>query len=182
LLPELRQGIAEQALEKGCNYLLFIDSDQTFPPFTLRRLLSHRKPVVACNVPIKRFPSNPTARAYEEGNLKGKVVFSTKKSPMLERIWRIGTGIMLIETKVFTLIEKPWFPITWRGDWDGHFQGEDWGFCTKLQEAGIPIYLDHYLSLEIGHVGKLKYEHSMCLEAEEQQQEEEEEKRVLCLQ
>lgn len=42
----------------------------------------------------------------------------------------------------------------------GDFVGEDWYFCEKLQAAGIPRYVDHSLSLEIGHKGDYIYEHS----------------------
>src|SRR3990167_6373237 len=57
-----RSLLMENAMKAGCSHLLFIDTDQTFPAVTLRKLLSHKKEVVACNIAVKQIPSFPTAR------------------------------------------------------------------------------------------------------------------------
>ena len=65
---------------------------------------------------------------------------------------------MLIDLAVFEHLPKPWFNITWRED-DQQFEGEDWFFCKRLQDAGIPIYYDNGLSEEIGHWGYMEFRH-----------------------
>lgn len=158
ILPQLREELVRNALKGDVTHVLFLDSDQTFPHDTLNRLLAWKLPFVACNVPIKRFPCVPTARAYDPSIPQGRVVYST--GPGLERIWRIGLGVALIETSVFRAIEEPWFGIKYMPD--GSFMGEDWFLCEKVEAAGIPIHVDHGLSLQIGHVGDLKYVHEYC--------------------
>jgi hypothetical protein len=37
---------------------------------------------------------------------------------------------------------------------DGAIVGEDQFFFGKLREAGVPVYLDHGLSWQIGHIGE----------------------------
>lgn len=160
LLQNQREDIMRTAIEKGCSHLLFLDSDQYFPSNALRRLLAWHKPVVACNIPVKRFPSCPTARAVDEKDTKGRVIYTFAWSKGLERAWRVGTGIMLIDLSVIKPIPEPWFPTVWKPDLK-QFQGEDWGFCTILEQHKIKIYIDHGLSWEIGHVGKLRYTHDL---------------------
>jgi len=157
-LSELRHGCADKALDCGAQYLLFIDTDQTFPQDLIPRLLKHDKQIVACNIPVKRTPSVPTARLYEKGNHKGKILYSTPDSPELQRVWRVGTGIMLINTKVFHGLPRPWFPVTWSEENEA-YTGEDWGFCQLVERYDYPIYVDHKTSLEIGHIGQYKYTH-----------------------
>jgi hypothetical protein len=171
ILPQLRQQVVEQCLQAGATHILFIDSDQTFPPNTARRLLAWRKPVVACNVAVKRFPCVPTARDKDPANPKGKVVYTWKGDTGLRQVWRIGCGVMLIAAYVFKELPKPWFPIKWRPE-GGDFQGEDWGFCEVLESRDIPIYIDQGLSWEIGHVGPQCYDHALVLTAEEKKEEE----------
>jgi len=165
ILPRSRTQIAQKAVSDGCTHLLFVDSDQVFPHYTLRKLLSWQKSVVACNVAVKRFPSGPTARA-KNGTRSGKPLFTREGQSGLEQVWRIGTGVMLIEVDVFHRIEQPWFPMKWLkeiNDW----QGEDWGFCERLDMFGIPIYVDHELSWDIAHVGTMEYTHDLVFDPQE---------------
>jgi hypothetical protein len=160
ILLNMREQMIRQARDAGCTHVLFIDSDQTFPPNTLRRLLQWQKPVVACNVAIKRFPSTPTARLKDPVNDKGRILYTDDKSRGLVEVWRVGTGIMLLDLSVFDGLPEPWFNMRWRPE-ANEFQGEDWCLCELLESRGVPIYVDQGLSWEIGHIGKLEYVHSM---------------------
>ncbi len=158
ILPQLRQKMVQDTMEMGASHMLFIDSDQTFEPDILHRMLARNKPIVACNVATKSFPSYPTAR------LKGhQLVYTTPTSPECKPVWRVGCGIMLVESWVFTRLEKPWFNLTWLPEADD-FQGEDWYFCKKAEEAGIEIYVDHRASIGVGHVGEHVYTHKTVWE------------------
>lgn len=150
-----RTDLIRLAMESDCTHVLFVDTDQTFPATTLRRLLHHQKPVVACNVAVKQLPSIPTARNLVDGH--AKPVFTTPESKGLEQVWRIGTGIMLVDLSVMKKVQEPWFKVSWGGEEEQY--GEDWWFCHQLEQAGIPIYIDHDLSWEVGHLGMFEHKH-----------------------
>jgi hypothetical protein len=161
-LPRSRQECLEDALMQDCTHALFIDTDQTFPMDTAHRLLRHKKPVVACNIPLKTVPSYPTARARGGShNPFGSPVYSNSPAnPQgLEKVWRVGSGIMLIDLSILQGIEKPWFEIRY-SDKHAQFVGEDWYFVKKVEDAGHDVFIDHDLSRHIGHVGLFQYTHA----------------------
>lgn len=160
LLPKSRYGLVQKAIEAGCSHVLFIDSDQDFPGYTLHALARHGKMVVGCNIATKCFPSNPTARNYSADWAGGHKVFTTSKSKGLEQVWRLGFGIILINLDVFKQIPKPWFEIKYNAKVDDYV-GEDWYFCELLQKYDIPIFIDHDLSWQIGHIGHVTFTHDM---------------------
>lgn len=162
ILANMRQGMVEAALKNHATHLLFVDSDQTFPADLVERLLAHKKQVVACNIATKVIPSNPTAR-QKGSKPEGTLVYTSASSPSLERVWRVGTGIMMIDLNIFKregLKEGPWFTQHWNPVLKSYV-GEDWAFCEVLEAAGVKIYVDHRVSLEVGHLGILNYGHDL---------------------
>lgn len=155
ILSRSRQMLAETAVKEGATHLLFVDSDMTFPQYTLHQLLRHDKEIVAANCVTKSTPAVSTARAYSDKSMAGEPIDSRGKRG-LEKVWRVGTGVMLIKMSVFKQIDKPWFPIVWN-EINQDYTGEDWSFCELCQEAGIDIYIDHDLSKQIGHIGAYAY-------------------------
>lgn len=150
ILPQLREELVADALAREhVTHLLFIDSDEAFPVDSLNRLLAHQQPVVGVNFPIKKMPSEWTARMRKNGTMIP--VKSTPTSPALGQVDRIGTGMLLVEAGVFQLLKRPWFSMEWR---NGMIVGEDWWFCERLEEARVPIFVDHRLSLEVQHLGE----------------------------
>lgn len=160
-LPRSRQECLEDALMQDCTHALFIDTDQVFPMDTAHRLIRWDKPVVACNIPLKILPSYPTARARSASPF-GVPIASTggRVNPDgIEKVWRVGAGIMMIDLSIMSKIEKPWFEIRY-SDKHAQFVGEDWFFCGLLEKAGVDIYVDHELSRNVGHVGTFQYTHA----------------------
>lgn len=162
ILPQLRNGLVEQALQAEATHVLFLDCDQTFPSNLLHRMLAWGKRVVACNVATKRFPSTPTARLYQAGSRGGKLLYTEPDSKGLVRVWRVGTGVMLLETSVFKDIKRPWFEYKWLPE-ENDYQGEDWTFCEKLDWIEEKIWVDQELSYEIGHYGGVEYKHDFVI-------------------
>lgn len=157
-IAALRQEIAETAVKDGCDYLLWADCDQTFTNQIVRRLVAHNKDVIGCNVAVKKRPSLPTARSYNpKFPLIGDIVYTKPDSTGIEKIWRLGCGIMLVKTSVFAKLTVPYFNFSWNET--TKFVGEDWYFCQKLEAAGIDIWIDHDMSKEIGHIGSYNYGH-----------------------
>lgn len=157
LLPRSRQECIEDALNQDCTHALFVDTDQVFPQDTAHQLIRWRKKVVACNVALKTMPSFPTARA--RGASPYGVPITTNQSKRgLERVWRVGSGIMLIDLSIMKAIPKPWFEVRYSKE-EAQYVGEDWHFLSLVEAAGHDIYIDHDLSRQIGHVGQFNYTH-----------------------
>lgn len=166
ILANMRQDMVQQALENKATHLLFIDSDQTFPRDLVHRLMKHKKQVVAANVATKMLPSTPTARTKGNGSL-GKLLPTYEENTGIQEVWRIGTGVMLIDLNIFKregLKQGPWFTQRWNEETRAYI-GEDWAFCERLELANVRLYIDHDVSREVGHLGTLNYGHDMVLPA-----------------
>lgn len=160
ILSKNRLDLVNAAKSLKATHLLFLDSDQTFPVTVVHQLAAHRKLIVAANIATKRIPASPTARSFNPENPKGEVVYTDGGSAGLEQVWRVGTGIMLINMKVFEKVTGDLWSMKWLPD-QQTYQGEDWTFCQKCEESGIPIYVDHDLSKQIGHVGDYEFTHDV---------------------
>jgi len=157
ILPRMRYSCLKEAKKLNADYLLFVDSDQTFPRSALHRLISHDLDVVAANVAVKRLPSHPTATKLNE---KGEIVpvFTDVDSKGLEEVYRVGTGLMLLSKKAIHALPPDCFEMRYRKDVDD-YQGEDWLMNDFLAQAGFKTYIDHDLSKHVGHVGHFIYTH-----------------------
>jgi hypothetical protein len=161
LIAKSRQELVQDAIKQNCSHILFIDSDQVFPPSIAHRLAKPGCQVIGCNIATKAQDNSiPTARrAPKEGEWWGGHIIYSNHATGVEQVWRVGFGVMMINLDVFKGLEYPWFNQEWRGPPVNDFCGEDWFFIEKMEKKGIPIFIDHDLSREIGHVGKWIYGH-----------------------
>jgi hypothetical protein len=159
ILSRSRAKLVQEARKQGCNKLLYIDTDQTFPRDTAHRLLQHDKNVIGCNIATKQIPATTTARR-KSPHFWGEPVFTDPDSPSLEKVWRLGCGVMLLDLRVFEKIGLGCFEVKWIDEIQD-YQGEDWSMCEALERCGIDIWVDHKLSNEIGHLGEYKYTHDV---------------------
>ena len=155
LVAKSRNMNAEYALRGNFTHLLFVDSDQTFPATTANELFSHRLPIVAANIATKSHPPQQTACLRPKLGDPVRLARKLTQSVGIEKAWRVGCGVMLIETEVFRRIEPPYFFNGW--DPVEGLVGEDWYFLEKAEAAGIPLYVDHDLSARVTHVGPHHY-------------------------
>lgn len=155
LMPLIRESFFDELVAEKYTHAMLIDSDQTFPHDTIHRLIAHQKPIVAANVATKEFPSRPTARK-KNGTPFGAPVFSSPKKVGLEQVWRIGCAVMLIDLSILKKLGRGLFEVVWHPDIN-QYRGEDWSFCQKCEEADVPIYIDHDLSRQVGHIGRYKF-------------------------
>lgn len=156
LLVQSRTNLLGWARDWGADYVLWLDSDQTFPPQALLRLLAHRLPVVGANYRRRHAENIPTAVKQDRSG-KWQLVHTTKakaSANQLEEVDRMGFGFLLMEMKALmaALGENihPLFEI--RSLPDGSFIGEDSLFCDRLRTAGLKIHVDHGLSIWAGHI------------------------------
>jgi hypothetical protein len=157
LIFDQRNSLVRTAVVEKCDYILFIDADMRFPKTTLERLLSHNKDIIGVNATTRMMPPKPTARNIqinEDGSVDWLEIFSNKEKG-IGKVDAIGCGVMLIKTSCLKDIPQPYF--YFEQLLKGKLLGEDIYFCIKAKDAGIDTWVDHDLSMEIGHVGSYTY-------------------------
>jgi len=159
------------ASDKKPDWLLFLDSDMTFPDDIVYRLLSHRKPVVgglyfhrATNVPFvfmdggiktdewgRKVATHTYCRdeVFDYLELAGvenkdQAVAVDGPEGRLLKCDAVATGAMLIHRSVLDAIKAPWF------EYVGGAESEDLSFCRRVREAGFEIHAD--LGTICGHL------------------------------
>jgi hypothetical protein len=146
-----RNWIVEKFLETKATHLLFLDSDQVFPPETVERLLSHKKLVVGCLYFHRQPPYQPHAYRWSEtgkmrtGEPMIEAIEVTAEDQGLIQVDAIGTGGLMVARRVYAdIIEPPWF------EYGGQEESEDVTFCRKLEKVGVPVFVD--CGCESGHL------------------------------
>lgn len=144
-----REQLATSAIELDSEYVLWLDSDMTFPATTAVRLLAHNEPVVAANYVRRSMPLKGVAYT-SNGDWSSWLSF--KKTDSLAEVERVGMGCFLIKTELFSKLSKPWFEFKWNPE-SNDYLGEDFTLCQKILDAGYKIKIDTALSHEIRHLG-----------------------------
>ena len=154
ILPFSRNELVRGALERKATHVLFIDSDMEFPTDTALRLIRHHKSIMAANCMGRRRPYSLTARTAA-----GEEVVTGPDTTGIEKVHRVGTGVMLVDLEVFKALPEPWFDYRWKQNEDGSARpvGEDFVFVDAAREAGFEVFVDHDLSKEVNHVGTFQY-------------------------
>ena len=162
ILGDMRNSIVQKAQDLECTHILWIDADMKFPANGLELLLAHNKPVVGCNYSRRRRPCKPTAATLpQDGFPHGQLVYESDQEG-IEKVQYLGMGFCLTEMTVFEALPKPWFFTGWH-EKEGKCIGEDVFFFRNLPTIGCPVFLDHDLSREIGHIGHHEYTYEDCL-------------------
>jgi choline kinase len=146
-----RNEIVRAAQKVGATHLMFIDSDMTFYPDSIKRLLAHDKDIVGVLYNTKQTPSYSTIKMVDENG--DFISMPGEKIPNeLFPCFSVGSGFMLIKMHVFDKIKKPYFEF---GDYKGQLMGEDVMFCKKANEVGFTIWCDP--TIRMGHIGEYLY-------------------------
>lgn len=158
-IGENRNYCVIQAQLNKSDYLFFVDDDMIFGKDTIERLISSNKEVIGVNSYSRCLPPSSTVGLMDK---MGNYMHPDKHPAIAMRIpdelfkcYFVGTGVMLIDMKVFDKIEKPYF--AFQSDENGMIiHGEDGSFCEKVKKAGIEIWCDPTIS--IGHIGEFIYQ------------------------
>jgi len=136
-----RGKIVEMAIEQGATHVLFVDSDMQFPEDALERLLAHNLDIVGVEYNKRCLPLTPVQKPLDT------------PSDTLYKCEYVGTGLMLINLKVFKKIPQPWFNFGRKGT--EVVIGEDVWFCNTARDAGFDVWCDP--TLEVKHLGDYAY-------------------------
>ncbi len=149
ILLTQRERLAKMAVELGAEHILWLDSDVVFPSTTAARLMSHDEPVVAANYVRRQRPAKGVA--YEKiGDWQNPLPFEVYDD--LVPVEGIGMGCMMMKTKIFTELSKPWFDFQYTPA-SNDFLGEDMYLCQKIAALGYTVKVDTVLSQELRHLG-----------------------------
>ena len=139
-----RNRVAKAAIEKGAEWLLFLDDDHVFGPNLLEKLLAHEKPIVGSLYLQRMMPFAPVAYTHKtEDERYIPINLHNHGEDDLVEVAAVGTGGMLIRSEILHAMEEPWF--------EHGRASEDLIFCDKVYELGLgPIYCD--LGSRLGHM------------------------------
>jgi hypothetical protein len=146
IVPGGRCDAVMNAFKVLADFILFIDSDMTFPADTLPRLLSWDKDIVGCDASRTTHPFTPVIWKCIKGN---KLKY---KKGVLKLVPYLGCAVTLIKMDVFKKLKQPYFQTPPNPD-GLTFMGEDVYFSRQAREAGFELYCDLGLSSEVGHLG-----------------------------
>jgi hypothetical protein len=109
-LEDAQNGMVQEALDIGAEYILFIEDDTIPPPGTLlelSRVLETSDPSVMACGGIYTTRINPPEPIVYMG--PGKGAFWNWRLGEIFPCWSIGMGCTMIRLEVFNKMEKPWF-------------------------------------------------------------------------
>lgn len=171
-IHKARQQLIDSALEMGCNWMLWLDSDMRFPKDALVRLMMHNEDIVGVNYSTRQIPPRYVAikeTAMEDPNGKGWLCPTRADSTGLEEVGAVGFGLVLMKAAFLNNMpdrdKGMWFWFEQDIERGSHI-GEDVYFCREARRAGAKVYVDHDLSKEIAHTGQMEYRLEHVLEFE----------------
>lgn len=152
LIYDARNKFAIAAIKNEYDYVMWFDSDMTFAPDTLVKLLDDDKDIVSGLYFRRTSPYTPVlfkdiqlTESMYEGN---KIVhYNDYPKDSLFEVAAVGFGCILVKTKVFADIIL---------DCGTIFEpmnrlGEDIAFCVRAKNAGYKVYCDS--RIKCGHIG-----------------------------
>lgn len=142
-ITSARTWIIQKALDDGATHVLFVDHDMVFPPNALDTLLKDDKDIVGVEYFKRKFPKEPTYKPID----------NIEKDELYKATY-VGTGLMLVNLKIFEKMTKPWF--LFGRDSNGQpIIGEDVWFCKTAQDCGYEVWIDP--TIKTGHLGTYMY-------------------------
>jgi len=138
-----RNILTERMLDRGSEWLMFLDDDHVFPTNIVNRLLAHQVDIVGSLYLQRQHPFRPICYDTQADNGRYEYIDLTQFGPDdLVQVMALGTGGMLIRAEVFHKMPFPWF--------EHGVASEDLIFCRKAGELGFDVYCD--LGVRLGHM------------------------------
>jgi len=155
-ISDARNAACEVAIDRGFEYLLFIDSDMDFPPDTLARLKACKADIACTDMWSRGWPSFRTVMRNGARDKDGLILSVPVPDEDLPPPWGRGVEDVDLCGMACTLIrvdflvkyqerytDQPWFWVS--------RHGEDATFCFNAKEMGASIKCD--FGIVAGHWG-----------------------------
>jgi FkbM family methyltransferase len=141
-VDQVRNLIAHWGIQNGYDYIFSVDSDISFAPDTLAKMLSHNKDIVS-GVYIQRIPGRHCIELMRK-NAHGGVThvdWSDIKGQGLVPIDGCGFGCVLVKIEVYKAIPYPHFLYHSAID-HSNTLSEDVHFCNQARDRGFTMWAD----------------------------------------
>lgn len=143
MIVNARNMIVDGARQIGADYLMFFDSDMTFPHTIIDRLLAHGKDIVGCTYVRRGPPFDNLGHTVRKSDMTaGKGLVEMTHMP---------TGLLLVKMSVFTSFKQPIFRFE-ANEETGVTNGEDMVFSAQARQRGFRLWCDLDLSMECAHL------------------------------
>lgn len=146
LVYDARDKIAMDALAAGVDYVMWLDSDITYPANIIHKLMGCNKDMVTGIYHKRTAPYTPCVYKLVEDKLQPYLDYPEDK---LFNVEAAGFGCMLMKVKVIKAVYDKYggcfFPVNGVG-------GEDLSFIRRAKECGIEVWCDS--SVRCGHIGR----------------------------
>ena len=154
LVYDSRNMLANEAVEGNFTHVLWLDSDMTFEPDLLTRLIKdvdEKHDIVTALAFARRQPFTPCiykSLVMNEEETKIDPFTDYPKSELFEVV-ACGMAACLMKAEVFKTLQaegemRPFSPI--------YPLGEDISFCVRAKQKGFSIFCDS--SIKVGHVAR----------------------------
>lgn len=148
-----RNKIVSDFLDKSeAEHLLFIDTDESFPPDAPKRLQEAVRDV--SSIVGGAYPLKDSSNVFYERTGPGEYRSVPPQDGVIQELDAVGSGFMMIPRKILeTMKECSHLPSSWwfGQDYEGdHLLGSDVTFCRRARETGHRIY--GHGGVRIGHL------------------------------
>ena len=155
IITEARNLFTQMFLKSGCDYLFFIDADQSFKPEDVLRMIEENKDIIGGVVPKKRINWESVLQAAQHGIPSSMLAkfsgeFNIALLPDQEQpedfnksfeVSHVGTGMMLIKRSVFEKLKNSARPFTYNGvDVQGIDNGDKLNEYWKCDIIGDSLF------------------------------------------
>ncbi|SIO58388.1 hypothetical protein [Paraburkholderia phenazinium] len=155
LVMMARNALVDEAQKLGVDYVLFLDSDMVFHPWTIRQLIERDVDIVGGTYVKRRPPHTLLGKALDGRMLEEAIAGQQVGGDRLYEASGIPGGCMLIKMGVFEKLQKPYFQTPAQiTDGVAWVEGEDYFFCRTAREAGFKVWIDWPVSFTLSHIGQ----------------------------
>lgn len=156
---EARNKLAQEAIDDGCDRILWIDSDMTFAPdmmIALDKDMDDGGYDLVCGIYFKRrLPVVPVIySAFDMEAAKAATICDYPQNTIFP-IAGCGFGAVMTSVDIVKRVQEkfgaPFTPI--------HGFGEDLSFCARAVELGAKMACDSRIN--VGHAGQIVYDERM---------------------
>jgi len=153
-----RHNVSINEAKYNYDRVIFMDTDQVYPPDYVRMLIAHQEPVVT-GLNVSRYsPYECTTYKITGEQKKDGITTPTFEYmiPPADQVFECdmtGTGAMMINPHALDGVELPYFKDIYDAAGCVRHLCDDFYFCWQLYKAGIKITVDQ--NIVIKHIAKI---------------------------